>query len=130
MQDKFPHSARIETLKNFKHDVVMNLIGKFSSRKRARSSSTVVSRFSSDGSDIHQVTRVSYQDRAKCKLCTKQKIDSRTCTFCNCCNLFLCQTSKKIVSGNGISVLRGIFWCKICVCIIQLLCCLVKQGKK
>ena len=109
MQDKFPHSACLKTLKNFKHDVVMDLIGKFSSRKRARSSSTVVSRFPSDGSDIHQVTRVSYQDRVKCKLCTKRKIDSRTCTCCNDCNLFLCQTNKKIVSGNGISVLRGIF---------------------
>ena len=128
MQDKFPHSARIKALKNFKHDVVMNLIGKFSSRKRARSSSTVVSRFSSDGSNIHQIIRVSYQDRAKCKLCTKQKIDSRTCTFCNCCNLFLCQTSRKIVSRNGISVLRGIFWCKICVCITSIVMLFSKAG--
>ena len=63
----------------------------------------------SDGSDIYQVTRVPYQDRVKCKLCTKRKIDFRTCIFCNCCNLFLCETSKKIVSENGISVLRGIF---------------------
>ena len=95
MQDKFPHSACLKTLKNFKHDFVMDLIGKSSSRKRARSSSTVISRFPSDSSDIHQVTRVSYQDRVKCKLCTKRKIDSRTCTCCNDCNLFLCQTSKK-----------------------------------
>ena len=95
MQDKFPHSARLKTLKNFKHDVIIDLIGKFSSRKRARSSSTVVSRFPSDGSDIHQFTRVPYQDRVKCTLCTKQKIDSRTCTCCNDRNLFLCQTSKK-----------------------------------
>ena len=128
MQDKFPHSARMKTLKNFKHDVIMNLIPKFSSRKRARSSSTVVSRFPSDGSDIHQVTPVSYQDRVKCKLCTKQKIDSRIYTFCNCCNLFLCQTSKKIVSGNGISVLRGIFWCKICVCITSIVMLFSKAG--
>ena len=130
MQDKFPHSARMQTLKNFKHDVVMNLIGKFSSRNRAKSSSTAVSRFPSGGSDIHQVTRVSYQDRVKCQLCTKQKIDSRTCTFCNCCNLFLSQTSKKIVLGNGISVLRGIFGVKHMSALLQLLCCLVKQGKK
>ena len=95
MQDKFPHSARLKTLKDFKHDAVMDLIGEFSSRKQARSSSTVVSRFSSNGSDIHQVTRVSYQDRGRCKLCTKRKIDSRTCTRCDDCNLFLCQTSKK-----------------------------------
>ena len=109
MQDKFPYSARLKTLKNFKHDVVMDLIGKFSSRKRARSSSTEVSRFSSDGSDIHQVTPVPYQDRGKCKLCTKRKIDSRMCTRCDDCNLFLCQTSKKIVSGNGTLVLRATF---------------------
>ena len=96
MQDKFSHSARLKTLKDFKHDVVMDLIGEFSSRKRARSSSTVVSRFPSDGSDIHQVTRVPYQDRDRCKLRTKRKIDSRTCTLSDYCNLFLCQTSKKI----------------------------------
>ena len=47
MQDKYPHSARLKTLKNFKHDVVMYLIGEFSSRKRARSSSTVVSKSNS-----------------------------------------------------------------------------------
>ena len=128
MQDKFPHSARLKTLKNFKHDVVMDLIGKFSSRKRARSSSTVVSRFPSAGSNIHQVTRVFYQDRVKCKFCTKQKIDSRTCTCCNDCNLFLCQTSKKIFSGNGISLLRGIFSCKICVCITSIVMLFSKAG--
>ena len=60
MQNKFPHSARLKTLKDFKHNVFMNLIGKFSSRKRAKSSSAAVSRFPSDGSDIHQVTRVPY----------------------------------------------------------------------
>ena len=59
-QDKLPHSARLKTLKDFKHNVVMNLIGEFSSRKRARSSSTVISRFLSDGSDIHQVRQVLY----------------------------------------------------------------------
>ena len=90
MQDKFPHSARLKTLK---HNVLMDLVGKFSSRKPARCSSTVVSRFTSDGSDIHQVTPVPYQDR--CKLYTKQKIDSRACTRYNDCNLFLCQASKK-----------------------------------
>ena len=96
MQDKFPYSARLKTLKNFKHDVVIDLIEKFSSRKRARSSSTrSSSRFASDGSDIHQVTPVPYQDCGKCKLCTKRKIDSRMCTRCDDCNLFLCQTSKK-----------------------------------
>ena len=29
VQDKFPHSARLKTLKDFKHDVVMDLVGKF-----------------------------------------------------------------------------------------------------
>ena len=72
----------------------MDLIGEFSSRKRASSSSIEVSRFPSDGFDIYQVTRVSYQDRGRCKLYTKPKIDSRTCTRCNDCNLF-CQVSKK-----------------------------------
>ena len=71
MQDKFPHSARLKTLKDFKHDVVMDLIGEFLSKKRARSFSTVVSRFSSDGFDIYQVTQVPYQDRSRYKLCTK-----------------------------------------------------------
>ena len=106
VQDKFPHKERSKTLK---HDVVMNLIGEFSSRKRARSSSTLVLRFFSDGSDILQVTQVPYQDRGRCKLCTKRKIDSRTCTRCDDCNLFFCQTSKNIVSANGISVFRAKF---------------------
>ena len=48
MQDKVPHSTRLKTLKDFKHNVVMNLIGEFSSRKQAKSFLTVVSRFSSD----------------------------------------------------------------------------------
>ena len=52
-------------------------------------------KISLSGSDIYQVTRVPYHDRVKCKLCTKRKIDSRTCTCCNDCNLFLCQKSKK-----------------------------------
>ena len=29
MQDKFTHSARLKMLKNFKHDVVMDLMGNF-----------------------------------------------------------------------------------------------------
>ena len=128
MQDKFPHRARLKTLKNFKHDVVMDLIGKFLSRKRAKSSLIVVSRFHSNGSDIHQVTRVPYQDQVKCKLYTKREIDSRTCTCCNDCNLCLCQTSKKIVSRNEISVLRGIVWCKICVCITLIVMLFSKAG--
>ena len=60
MQDKFPHRTRLKTLKAFKHNVVTNLIGEFSSRKQAKSSLTVVLRFPSDGFDIHQVTRVPY----------------------------------------------------------------------
>ena len=59
MQNKFPHSACLKTLKDFKHNVVMDLVRKFSSRKQARISSTVVSRFPSDSSNIHQVTPVS-----------------------------------------------------------------------
>ena len=55
MQDTFPHSTRLKTLKDVKHDVVMDMIGEFLSRKRARSSPTVVSRFPSDSSDIYQV---------------------------------------------------------------------------
>ena len=106
VQDKFPHKERSKTLK---YDVVMNLIGEFSSRKRARNSSTLVLRFFSDGSDILQVTQVSYQDRGRCKLCIKRKTDSRTCTRCDDCNLFLCQNSKNIVSANGILVLRAKF---------------------
>ena len=35
MQDKFFLSGRLKTLKDFKHNVVMNLIGKFSSKKQA-----------------------------------------------------------------------------------------------
>ena len=98
------------------------------SRKRARSSSIVISRFPSDSSDIHQVTRVPYQDRGRCKLCTKQKIDSRTCTRCDDCNLFLCQTNKKFVSENGILVLRATFYCKICVCINLIVMLFNKAG--
>ena len=40
MQDKVPHSVGLKTLKDFKHNVVMNLIGEFSSRKQAKSSLT------------------------------------------------------------------------------------------
>ena len=77
MQDKFPPSARLKTLKDFKQNVVMNLIGEFSNRKQAKNSSTVVSRFPSDGSDIHQVTRVPYIYRSRCEFCTKRKIGTR-----------------------------------------------------
>ena len=68
-----------------------------------------------DGSNIYQVTPVPYQYRGSCKLCIKRKIESRMCTGCDDYNLFLCQTSKKIVSENGILVLRATFKYKICV---------------
>ena len=42
MQDKFPPSARLKTLKDFKQNVAMNLIGEFSSKKQAKNSLTVV----------------------------------------------------------------------------------------
>ena len=128
MQDKFPHSARMKTLKNFKYDVVMNLIGKFSSRKRARSSSTVFQDFPQTVPIFIKLHEFLIKTVLNANCVPSKKIDSRTCTFCNCCNLFLYQTSKKIVSGNGISVLRGIFWCKICVCITSIVMLFSKAG--
>ena len=49
----------------------------------------------------HHATRVPFKERGRCKLCTKRKIDSRTCIRCNNCNLYLCQTSKETALQNG-----------------------------
>ena len=105
MENKFLHGGRLKRLKAFKYDVVVYLIGQFSSRKRVKKVTTKLSKFPSSGADIHQVTRVPYQNRDKCNLCTKRKIDSRTCICFDVYDLFLCQTSKKTVLGNGILVL-------------------------
>ena len=93
MEENFPHSRRLKTLKDFKHGVAMHLIGSFSCRKRLKKSLSL--RLPMQNSGEHHVTRVSVKERARCKLCTKRKIDSRTCIRCNSCNLHLCQTSKK-----------------------------------
>ena len=90
MEENFPHSRRLKTLKDFKHRVAMDLIGSFSCRKRLQKSSSL--RLPMQNSGEHHVTRVSFKERGQCKLCTKRKIDSRTCIRCN---LYLCQTSKK-----------------------------------
>ena len=42
MQDKFPPSTHLKTFKDFKQNVVMNLIGEFSSRKQENNTLTVV----------------------------------------------------------------------------------------
>ena len=93
MEENFPHSRRLKTLKDFKHGVAMHLIGSFSCRKRLKKSFSL--RLPMQNSGKHHVTGVSVKERAQCKLCTKRKIDSRTCIRCNSCNLYLCQTSKK-----------------------------------
>ena len=93
MEENFPHSRRLKTLKDFKPGVTMHLIGSFSCRKRLKKSLSL--RLPMQNSGEHHVTRVSVKERARRKLCTKRKIDSRTCIRCNSCNLYLCQTSKK-----------------------------------
>ena len=93
MEENFPYSRRLKTLKDFEHSVFMDLIGSFSYCKRLKKSSSL--RLPMQNSGEHHITRVSFKERGRCKLCTKRKIDSRTCIRCNSCNLYLCQTSKK-----------------------------------
>ena len=92
-KENFPHSRRLKTPKGFTHSVVMDLIGSFSCRKQLKKFSSL--RLPMQNSGEHHITRVSFEERGRCKLCTKRKIDSRTCIRCNSCNLYLCQTSKK-----------------------------------
>ena len=85
MEENFPHSKRLKTFKDFKHSVAMDLIGSFSCPKRLKKSSSL--RLPMQNSGEHHVARISFKKRRRWKLCTKRKIDSRTCIRCNSCNL-------------------------------------------
>ena len=93
IEENFPRSRSLKTLKDFKHSVATDLIGSFSCSKRLNKSTSL--RLPMQNSGKHHVTRVSFKERGRCKLCTKRKIDFRTCIRCNSCILYLCQTSKK-----------------------------------
>ena len=93
IKENFPRSRRLKTLKDFKHSVIMDLMGSFSCRKRLKKSSSL--RLPMQNSGEYHITRVSIKETGRCKLCTKSKIYSCTFICCNSCNLYLCQTSKK-----------------------------------
>ena len=90
MEETFSHNEHLKTLNEFKHDFGINVIGQFSRRKQAKKATTVIFKFPSSSANIHQVTRVPYQNRGRCKLCTIQKIDSCAFIRCDDCDLSLC----------------------------------------
>ena len=85
-----PNNSAAKTLLKFKVAVAKGLVSNYCSRVRTQRR---IPRIGTD--EEHVPTRLDYNERGRCKLCTKRKIDSRTVFFCEPCGVNLCHTTTK-----------------------------------
>ena len=98
-EENFPHSRRLKTLKDFKHSVVIDLIGSFSCRKQLKKSSSL--RLPMQNSGEHHLTRVSFKERGRASFAPNAKLTLVLAFVATVATYICAKQARKTALQNG-----------------------------
>lgn len=86
-----PENKKVSSL-NFRREIAMSLIGKYTNRQRQHGEAVKKVNFTT-AAPKHHMTKM--DNRKRCVECAKNKTDFRTNNYCEICNVYLCYTSQR-----------------------------------